>query len=113
MIETMHRLHIADPRDFWALPAEWQARHLAHVRNDLGGVYAGSGAAPSASSPATPPRRGGATDMMAVFEAIERHRTEPPSPRAIQYARQVLSLNGAPPQLVADAQATLRAAGEL
>ena len=113
MIETMHRLHIADPRDFWALPPSWQARHLAHVRNDLGGVYAGGGAASEASRPAPPPRRGGATDMMAVFEAIERHRTEPPSPRAVEYARQVLSLNGAPPQLVADAQATLRAAGEL
>lgn len=112
MIETMHRLHIADPRVFWALPAEWQARHLAHVRNDLGGVYAGSGAAPS-SSPAPPPRRGGATDMMAVFQAIERHRTEPPSPGAVKYARQVLSLSGVPDQLMADAQATLRAAGEL
>ena len=112
MIETMHRLHIADPRVFWALPAEWQARHLAHVRNDLGGVYAGSGAAPS-SRPAPPPRRGGATDMMAVFKAIERHRTEPPSAGAVKYARQVLSLNGVPDQLVADAQATLRAAGEL
>ena len=113
MIETMHRLHIADPRDFWALPPAWQARHLAHVRNDLGGVYAGGGAATSASSPAPPPRRGGATDMIAVFEAIERHRSEPPSPRAVKYARQVLSLTGAPAQLVADAEATLRAAGEL
>lgn len=113
MLETMHRLHIADPRDFWALPPAWQARHLAHVRNDLGGVYAGGGAASEASRPAPPPRRGGATDMMAVFEAIERHRTEPPSAGAVKYARQVLSLNGVPEQLVADAQATLRAAGEL
>jgi len=51
--------------------------------------------------------------MMAVFKAIERHRTEPPSAGAVKYARQVLSLNGVPDQLVADAQATLRAAGEL
>ena len=112
MIETMHRLQIADPREFWALPAEWQARHLAHVKNDLGGVYAGAGAAPT-SSPAPPPQRGGATDMMAVFQAKERHRTEPPPARAVPYARQGLSLSGVPPQLVADAQATLRAAGEM
>jgi hypothetical protein len=51
--------------------------------------------------------------MIAVFEAIERHRSEPPTPRAVKYARQVLSLTGAPAQLVADAEATLRAAGEL
>ncbi len=38
-METLHRLHIADPQDFQNLKRGVQSRHLAHTYNVLGGWY--------------------------------------------------------------------------
>ena len=111
MVETMHRLHIVDPAVLYRLPPEIQAMHLAHVRNSIGGRYNGSDSTDAQTPPATHQHRPRGTDMMAVFKAIADHRSAPPSERAVQYARQVLSIPSAPAALRADAQATLDAAG--
>lgn len=107
MLATMHSLGIVDPAVLYRLPADVQAMHLAHVRNTIGDRYTGD-VQPSASDR---PRRKGKTDMMTIFRAIDDHRSQPPTAKALRYARQIINMPNIPAALRADAEATLAAGG--
>jgi hypothetical protein len=48
---------------------------------------------------------------MTIFRAIDDHRSQPPTAKALRYARQVLNMPNIPDALRADAEATLAAGG--
>jgi hypothetical protein len=113
MWETMHRLQMADPATFYALPAEVQALHLAHVRNDLGGLYLSdtSDDEPAPTPTRSPPRQRQAVDGAALMRSLADHKSEPPSIASIDAARALLAAPGVPEPLRDAALANLAAAG--
>ena len=99
MYETLHSLRIANPVEFYGLPQSVQLRHLAHVRNALGGRYAPEKEAPISDT----------IDGQSLMASIHRHRHEPPSQKAIDAARMLLSVPGIPENLRRGAQLTIDA----
>ncbi len=99
-METMHRLSIADPREFFALPDAVLRRHLAHVHNSLEGRYDASAPVGDKKSQGSP---------AAVIQGFRRSRQELPTPGDVSAARDVLR-GGADGSLAEAARATLRRA---
>lgn len=100
-METLHRLHTLDPRDFYDLPMPVQMAHMAHVKNLLTEAYSGEHGAPK-SQPID------AIDLMRSQAAFKH---APPSQQVIENARMVLAVPGLPDLLVRDARETLQRAG--
>ena len=113
-METLHSLHIADPAVFFALPERVQARHLAHVRNSVGDMYASDPAPyPDASSPhaTSPASKRSSIDAVGLLASIASHHNDPPSPAAVENARLVLSAQDMPEVFTRGARETLHQAG--
>ena len=107
-METLHRLHIADDRTFFALPRRMQSLHYAHTRNHIKGAYIPAMPDDEASELI----HGPGSDALQVSLALARIRKNPPSPRAIADARTVVDAPPGMPQAIIDAaHATLERAG--
>lgn len=100
----MHRLHIADPDDFFRLPDAWQRLHLQHTRNHLQGQYE----QPLDRHGNPIPVPGEAARKAIDIEAWrEKRQQTPPSPAEVAAARQVLALPNVHPEAAEAARQTL------
>lgn len=109
-METMHRLHIADPAEFWRLPPAWQARHISHVYNDITGAYMSDlKPIPDYDEKGRPKKP--TIDAADLMRSQLEFKTAPPSQTVIDNARMLLNVPGLHPLLIRDAQETLRRAG--
>lgn len=109
-METMHRLRIIDPADWWRLSEATRLRHLAHVRNEIQGAYMSDmRPMPDMDDKGRVKRKpADAQDLMSSQLAFKH---APPSQQVIDNARMLLNVPGIHPLLRRDAEETLHRAG--
>ena len=108
-METLHRLHIADPAEFYALPEAWQALHLQHTVHHLQGRYE---VPRDRHGRPVPAQQAPPAQLAAHVRQWHEQRQQPPSPQEVACAQTWLATPGLPAPLREAAQQTLERAGE-